>query len=86
MTDEEIRTIVFKVLRRIAPEASPAALDPDAEIRDQLDIDSMDLLNFVLGLNEALGVEIPERDYPKLASLNACVGYLAARQPAARAS
>jgi acyl carrier protein len=84
MTNDEIRTVVLRVLRGIAPEADPAALDPDADLRDQLDIDSMDLLNFVLGLNEALGVDIPERDYPKLSSLNACVGYLAARQPAAR--
>lgn len=86
MTNDEIRTIVLRVLRGIAPEADPAALDPGADLRDQLDIDSMDQLNFVLGLHEALGVEIPERDYPQLSSLDACVGYLAARRPVARAS
>jgi acyl carrier protein len=47
--------------------------------RDQLDIDSMDFLNFVIAVHEALHVEIPEADYPKLATLNGCVEYLAAR-------
>lgn len=86
MTNDETKTVVLRVLRGIAPEADPAALDPDADLRDQLDIDSMDFLNFVLGLHEAFGVEIPERDYPQMSSLDACVGYLAARQPVARAS
>ena len=45
--------------------------------RDQLDLDSMDLLNFVIGLHTALGVDIPEADYSKLATLDGCVDYLA---------
>lgn len=86
MTRDEIKDAVLRALSDVAPEADPATLLPDVDLRDQLDIDSMDFLNFVLGLHEALGVEIPERDYPQLSSLGACVGYLAARRPAARAT
>lgn len=51
-----------------------------AALREQLDLDSMDALNFVVALHGALGVEIPETDYPKLVTLDACVEYLAARR------
>lgn len=78
MTTDELRAAIFESLRHIAPEADPAALDPDVDLRDQLDIDSMDFLNFVLGLNQATKVEIPERDYPKLSSVNSSIAYLAA--------
>ena len=77
MTKEEIREIVLQVLGQIAPEADMSQIKPNLRIRDQLDIDSMDLLNFVVGLHKELQVEIPEADYPKLATLNGCVGYLA---------
>lgn len=79
MTRDDLRATVLRVLGEIAPEADLAALHADVGFRDQLDLDSMDLLNFVVGLHEALGVEIPEADYPKLATLDACVGYLQAR-------
>lgn len=76
----EIRATVLRVLGEIAPEADPATLQPHASLREQLDVDSMDLLNFVIGLHHALGVDIPEADYPKLATLDACVDYLASAQ------
>ncbi|MBI3862892.1 MAG: acyl carrier protein [Planctomycetia bacterium] len=78
MTSEEISRTVLELLGNIAPEADPAALRPDISFREQLDIDSMDLLNFVISLHKHFGVEIPERDYPKLMTLNGCVAYLAA--------
>jgi acyl carrier protein len=77
MTENEIRETVLRVLGGIAPEADPATLKPDVSFRDQLDIDSMDFLNFAIGLHEELGVEIPEADYPKLQTLDGCVEYLA---------
>lgn len=80
MTPDQIRATVLRVLCAIAPEADPEHLDPDVTFREQLDIDSMDLLNFVIALHKELGVEIPERDYPKLASLQGCVDYLTSRQ------
>ena len=77
MTRNDLRAAVLDALHRIAPEMEPAALQPDAAIRQQLDIDSMDALNFFIRLHEKLGVEIPEADYPKLNTLNECVDYLA---------
>ena len=78
MTREEVRATVLRVLGEIAPEADLSSLAPDVGLRDQLDLDSMDILNVVVGLHAALGVEIPEADYPKLATLDGCVDYLAA--------
>jgi acyl carrier protein len=83
MSNEEIRVAVIDSLKRVAPEADSATLDPKVEFRDQLDIDSMDFLTFVIGLHESTGIDIPERDYPKLSSLDGAVEYLAARVPAA---
>lgn len=79
MTETEIRDVVLRALGRVAPEADPAALDPTTNFRDQLDIDSMDFLNFVIGVCEALKVEIPEADYNRLSSLEESVRYLKAR-------
>jgi acyl carrier protein len=78
MNQERLRTVILHALSRVAPEADPDDIDPTISLRDQLDIDSMDFLNFVIGLHKELGVEIPEIDYPKLATLNGCVDYLSA--------
>ena len=83
MRDEEIMERLLGVLQELAPEADVRQLDPDVRIRDQLDIDSMDLLNFVIAIDEQLGIDIPERDYPKLRTLNDCVRYLQARMAGA---
>ena len=79
MTRDVLRAGVLRVLGEIAPAADLAGLHADVGFRDQLDLDSMDVLNFVIGLHTALGIEIPETDYPKLATLEACVDYLDAR-------
>ena len=76
MTKAEIKATVLRLLSDIAPEADLTQLNPDVSIRDQLDIDSMDFLNFVIALHEALKVEIPETDYAKLATLNGCVEHV----------
>ena len=76
MNEERIRSAIFEGLSRVAPEANPHEIDPGISLRDQLDIDSMDFLNFVIGLHKTLGVEIPEIDYPRLATLNGCIEYL----------
>ena len=79
MTDDEIRTVVLRCLGEVAPEADPAALRPGTPLRDQLDLDSMDFLNFVIGLDRALHVDVPESDYGVLATIDGCVGYLRSR-------
>lgn len=75
----DLRATVLRVLGDVAPEADPATLRADVAFREQLDLDSMDILNFVVGLHDALGVEIPEADYPKLTTLDGCVEYLGKR-------
>ncbi len=72
----EIRAAVITALLSVAPEADPATIDPKRPIREQLDIDSMDFLNFILALHHDLGVDVPERDYAKLSTLESSVSYL----------
>ena len=76
MTDAEIRAIAIAVLKAIAPEIEADELRGDRPLRNQVDLDSMDWLNFLLGLNKKLGVEIPEADYARLVSLDDVVAYL----------
>jgi acyl carrier protein len=80
VTRDEIRATVLRVLGEIAPEADLSSVKGDVPLRDQLDLDSMDLLNVAVGLHAALGIEIPEADYPKVATLDGCVAYLDARR------
>lgn len=77
MNTEEARSTALAVLKTIAPEADFSELEPDVEFREQLDIDSMDFLNFVIGLHERTGIDIPEEDYPALETLAGCTTYLA---------
>ncbi len=79
MNRDQIRSTVLEALHAVAPEADPAALRADQPLRDQLEIDSFDFLNFIVGIDKALHVSIPESDYPKLTSLNSFVEYLAAK-------
>jgi len=80
VTADGVRATVLSVLGEIAPEADLGGVRGDVPLRDQLDLDSMDLLNFVVGLHAALGIDIPERDYGRLVTLDACVAYLAERK------
>jgi len=79
MTEEQIRKIVSSGLLQIAPEADLEGLVPGENLRESLDIDSFDFLNFLIGLHETLGVEIPEADYERLISLEDILRYLSAR-------
>lgn len=79
MTNDEIRSVVFQTLKTIAPELEESDLQPDRLLRDQVDLDSMDWLNFLVGLHQKLRVDIPEADYRKLTTLNTLIAYLAAK-------
>ena len=81
-TEAAVRDAVLATLRRVAPGMEAAALDPDADLREQLDLDSVDALRFFVALKESVGVDVPERDYGGLRTLNACVRYVQAHQPA----
>jgi acyl carrier protein len=85
MTEAEIRRTVLDALTSVAPELDESALAPDRNFREQLDIDSMDFLNYVIALHNALKLDIPELDYPRLLTVSGAVSYLAGRlgKPAA---
>jgi len=76
MSKDEIRTRVIKTLSGIVPELDPRNLKPAVSLRDQLDVDSMDFLNFLIALHQEFGVDVPESDAGKLGTIDACVDYL----------
>ena len=82
MTSDDITNVIVDALRRIAPEVDPASIRAGVSFREELDLDSMDFLNFVLALHERLGVDIPEVDYPRLNSLESAVAYLSSKSAA----
>ncbi len=82
MDASHVRATIADVLAGIAPEVEFSSLDPTAPLRDQIDLDSMDFLNVIVGLHERLKVDIPESDYARLISLDDLVVYLAAKKPA----
>ena len=79
MNDLDVRKVVQEELNNIAPEVDLAGIDPAGDLREVLDIDSMDFLNLITAIHHRLGVEIPELDYPKLATLDGAVAYIAAK-------
>jgi acyl carrier protein len=79
MTDDEIKAMVLKEIRKIAPEAELDQIDPDTDLREQIDLDSMDILNLAIAIHERTGIDIPEADYPKMVTLAGAIDYLRAR-------
>jgi acyl carrier protein len=73
----DLDALVRETLRNIAPDMDIDALGSDDDMRDALDIDSVDFLNFVAALHERTRVDIPERDYPMVSTVGRCVDYLA---------
>ena len=76
MKADELKAKILTLLTDVAPDVDPAAVQADVDFRDQFDFDSMDQLNFAIAVHKAFNVDIPEADYPKLASLSKCLAYL----------
>ena len=79
MTRNDIEAAIVAAVRGVAPEIDAASIRSGVSFRDELDLDSMDFLNFVLALHDRLGVDIPEIDYPKLYTFDSAVAYLASK-------
>ena len=79
MTSDEIRSTLLTCLTDVAPDLADEEIEDDADLRDELDLDSMDILRWVQGIHKALRVDIPEEDYGKIASLKDAIAYVAAR-------
>ena len=76
LTEEIIKHTALDIISKIAPEADMACLDPNLRFRDQFDFDSVDFMNFALVLQIQINMEIPEEDYPQLATLQGCISYI----------
>ena len=85
MSDIDIRKVVQEELNNIAPEVDMASVDPKADLREAIDIDSIDFLNFITAIHHRLGLDIPEPDYPKLITFDGAVAYIAAKLRSANA-
>lgn len=79
MTDDEIKALVLQEIGNIAPEIDPNQIDPGVDLREQIDLDSINVLDVMIAVHEATGVDIPEADYPKLLTLNDFAAYLGPR-------
>ena len=79
MSGIDIRKVVQEELNNIAPEADIASVNPKADLREAIDIDSMDFLNFITAVHHRLGIDIPELDYPKLVTLDGAYAYIEAK-------
>ncbi len=80
MNEQQLRAVVLDALAEVAPESDESTIDPSADLVEQLDIDSMDFLNVIVAIHDKTGIEIPERDYPHLATLDDAVAYLTAAE------
>ncbi len=76
MTEDQVKQIVIDIINEIAPDEDTSGLKGEIALREQLDLDSMDFLDIVMELRKQHGIEVPEADYPQLASLDSCASYL----------
>jgi acyl carrier protein len=83
LRDEQARTAITELLARIAPGNDLDAVPPDADLRAELDLDSMDFLGFVVGLDDKVGVAVPEEDYSELTTMRGAVDYVSSHLPTA---
>ena len=81
MNRDDIHAAIIAELNNIAPDVDLAAVGQDADLREALDIDSMDFLNFIMALHKRLGVAVPEKDYPKLVTLRGAEAYVEEHMP-----
>ncbi|MFN3226344.1 MAG: acyl carrier protein [Hyphomicrobiales bacterium] len=76
MTPQDIRTAFLTELSKVAPDIDPSTVSDDDHIQDDLELDSMDVLNLVTALHARFGIDIPESDYPQIATPALAVAYL----------
>jgi acyl carrier protein len=81
MTADQILAVMRDELARLAPEIDFDTTDRSRAIQQEFDIDSMDFLNFIIALHARLGVNIPESDYAKVATIAGAQAYLLSRMP-----
>ena len=78
MSPDDARTLLARLLRGVAPEIDLAEIDPAAPLQEEAELDSMDFLNLVGALYDETGIDVPERDYPAIATVDGFVAYVTA--------
>ena len=78
MNTDQARDIIVAALGEVAPEVDAAAIDPDVDLTEQLDLDSMDYLNWLLEIHRTTGIDVPERDYGRLRTVADAARYVSA--------
>jgi acyl carrier protein len=81
VNEPDLRRAILDALAEVAPEAEEIEIDARQDLREQLELDSMDFLNFMIAIERSLGVTIPESDYPQVGTLADCAAYVASRLP-----
>ena len=76
MTEDQVKQIVIEIIAEIAPDEDTSNIKPEINLREQMDLDSMDFLDIVMELRKQHNSEVREADYPQLASLDTCAAYL----------
>jgi acyl carrier protein len=76
MTNAEVREVILDILEGIAPDEDLSRLKDDVPLREQLELDSMDFLDIVMELRKRYRLQIPEDDYPQLATIDSTIQYL----------
>ncbi len=76
MNTGQAKAAIFDVLSRIAPEVDPEDVEHDTELDEQLDLDSMDFLNWLIGISKVTGLEIPQRDASCFMTIDGAAAYL----------
>lgn len=76
MTEPEARAVIFAALGEVAPEIDPGSISADTDLTEQLDLDSMDYLHWLVGINAATGIEIPDRDAAHFMTIDGAAKYL----------
>lgn len=78
MNEQDARAAVQAAIGKVAPDVNLAEMDEAARFRQDLELDSLDFLRLVETIDTATGVDIPERDYPAVATVKGLIGYLQA--------
>ena len=76
MTREELRKALLEIIEELVPDEDLSSIDDKKDLKEQIELDSMDFLDIIMELRKRYSVQVPEEDYPKFATLKGCVDYL----------
>jgi acyl carrier protein len=81
MTPDDARALLARLFHGVAPEIDLDQIDPAEALQEAAELDSMDFLNLVNALYDETGIDVPEHDYPRIATIDGFVAYVAAASP-----